>query len=127
MGSKAVSQGYPRITSSFPRFVIRKRRVFVYVPVHTCRLVKWVIAPSWLCVPSTFQICMGFSTGRYPILSLWSTFLDIKLSVAPESIRTSLSAIACADSNKTGIHMDRYLLLYTLIRKALAQAAGFRR
>ncbi len=70
---------------------------------------------------------MGVSTGRYPILSQWSKFLEMKLSVAPESMRTSLSAVACADSNKTGIRMDRYLLLYTLIRSAFAQAAGFRR
>src|SRR6266702_4463718 len=127
MGSKAVSQGYPRITSSLPRFVIRKRRVFVSVPVRTCKSVKCLIAPSWLWVPSTFHILIGVSTGRYPIRSRWSRFFEMKLSVAPESTRTSLSAVACADSNRTGIRIDRYLLLYTLIRNALAQAAGFRR
>ncbi len=50
----------------------------------------------------------------------------MKLSVAPESMRTSHSAIACVDSNRTDIHIDLYLLLYTLIRSALAQAVGFR-
>ncbi len=59
-------------------------------------------------------------------LELWSKFFEMKLSVAPKLTRTSLSAIACADSNKTGIHMDQYLLLYMLIRNALAQAARFR-
>src|SRR6266702_2844245 len=83
------------------------------------------MVPSWLWVPSTFQIFMGVSTGRYPILSRWRRFLDMKLSVAPESTRTSRSAIACADSNRTGIHIDRYLLLYMLIRNAFTQAARF--
>ncbi len=69
---------------------------------------------------------MGVSTGRYAIFNQWSRFLEMKLLVAPELIRTSCSAIVCADSNKTGIRMDRYLLLYMLICSALAQAAGFR-
>ncbi len=64
--------------------------------------------------------------GSVAILSQWSKFLHMKLSVAPESIRTSLSAVACAVSNNTGIRMDLYLLLYMLIRSALAQAVGFR-
>jgi len=50
----------------------------------------------------------------------------MKLSVASELTRISLSAVACAVSNKTGIRMDLYLLLYTLIRSALAQAVEFR-
>ena len=50
----------------------------------------------------------------------------MKLSVAPESANTSLSADACADLNSTGIRIDRYLLLYTLIFNALAPAADFR-
>ncbi len=126
MGSNAVSQGYPRITLSFPKLVMRNRRVFVSVPMCTCKSVKWLMVPSWLCVLPTFQILIGVSTRRYPILSLWSRFLEIKLSVAPKLTRTSLSAVACADSNKTGIHMDQYLLLYMLIHSALAQAARFR-
>src|SRR6266702_27910 len=125
-GSNAMSQGYPRITSSFPRFVSRNRRTLVSAPVRTCRSVKWVIFPSWLCVPSTFQILRGTPSGSDVILSRWSRFLHMKLSVAPESMRTSLSAVACADSNNTGIRMDLYLLLYTLIRSAVAQAVGFR-
>ncbi len=50
----------------------------------------------------------------------------MKLSVAPESANTSHSAVVCVDLNSTGIHIDRYLLLYTLIFNALAPAAGFR-
>jgi len=48
------------------------------------------------------------------------------LLVAPESMRTSCSAIACVDSNRTDIRIDLYLLLYMLIRSALAQAVGFK-
>ncbi len=50
----------------------------------------------------------------------------MKLSVAPESANTSLSADVCADLNSTGIRIDRYLLLYTLIFNALAPATDFR-
>ena len=50
----------------------------------------------------------------------------MKLSVAPESANTSLSADACADLNSTGIRIDQYLLLYMLIFNALAPAADFR-
>ena len=81
---------------------------------------------SWLSVPSTFQILIGFGTGRQDIRNLLSSCEFIKLSVAPESINTSLSAVVCVDLNSTGILMDRYLLLYTLIFNALAPAADFR-
>ncbi len=37
-----------------------------------------------------------------------------------------LSADACVDLNSTGIRIDRYLLLYTLIFSALAPAVDFR-
>ena len=50
----------------------------------------------------------------------------MKLSVAPESANTFLLADACEDLNSTGIHIDRYLLLYMLIFSALAPAADFR-
>ncbi len=50
----------------------------------------------------------------------------MKLSVAPELANTSLSADVCADLNSTGMHIDRYLLLYMLIFNALAPAADFR-
>ena len=69
---------------------------------------------------------IGLVTGSVEILSQFIRFLLIKLSVAPESTSTCLSAVACADSNKTGIRMDWYLLWYTLIFIALAQAAGFK-
>ena len=60
------------------------------------------------------------------IQSRLSKFLHMKLSVALELTRTSLSAIACVDSNNTDICMDLYLLLYMLICSALAQAVGFK-
>src|ERR1700754_300627 len=69
---------------------------------------------------------MGCETSRVEIWSRLSREEQMKFSVAPESIRTCRSAIACADLNKTGIRMDRYLLWYTLRFKALAQAAGFK-
>ena len=50
----------------------------------------------------------------------------MKLSVAPEPMRTSHSAIACADWKSTDIHIDQNLLLYMLTFKALAQAARFK-
>ena len=64
--------------------------------------------------------------GREEIHNLLSNWELIKLSVAPELINTSRSAVACVDLNSTGIHIDWYLLLYTLIFNALAPAAGIR-
>ena len=64
---------------------------------------------------------------RVEIWSHLSRVEHMKLSVAPESIRTCRSAVACADLNNTGILIDRYLLWYTLRLSALAQAAGFKR
>src|ERR1700754_2978764 len=69
---------------------------------------------------------MGCETSRVEIWSRLSREEQMKFSVAPESIRTCRSAVACADLNRTGIRMDRYLLWYTLRFKALAQAAGFK-
>ncbi len=50
----------------------------------------------------------------------------MKLSVALELANTSCLAVVCADLNSTGIHIDQYLLLYTLIFNALAPATGIR-
>ncbi len=50
----------------------------------------------------------------------------MKLLVAPESANTSHSVVACVVLNRTGIHIDQYLLLYTLIFNALAPAVDFR-
>ncbi len=82
--------------------------------------------PSWLRVPSTFHILMGFSTGRYEIRSHLSSWELMKLLVALESANTSRLAVVCVDLNSTGIHMDQYLLLYMLIFNALAPAMGVR-
>ncbi len=73
-----------------------------------------------------FHILMGFSTGRYEIQSHLSSWELMKLLVALEWANTSCLAVACADLNNTGIHIDQYLLLYMLIFNALAPAAGIR-
>src|ERR1700754_3718227 len=70
---------------------------------------------------------MGCETSRVEIWSRLSREEQMKFSVAPESIGTCRSAVVCADLNRTGIRIDRYLLWYTLRFKALAQAAGFKR
>ena len=54
-----------------------------------------------------FQMRIGSLTGRVDILSHLSSCGEMKLSVAPESIRTSHSAIACADWKSTDIHRDQ--------------------
>ncbi len=84
------------------------------------------MAPSWLWVPLMFHILMGFWMGIQEICSLLSNCWQMKLLVAPELANTSHSAVACADLNRTGICIDWYLLLYTLIFNALAPAAGLR-
>jgi hypothetical protein len=49
----------------------------------------------------------------------------MKLSVAPESTRTCLSAFECVLCKRVGIHNDLYLQVDTLlIPKMRAQAAG---
>jgi hypothetical protein len=52
-------------------------------------------------------------------------FSLLKLSVAPESTRTCLSAVVCDVSKRVGIHSDLYLQAKTLlIPKVCAQAVG---
>ncbi len=73
-----------------------------------------------------FHMLIGLSIGRQEICSRLSSWELIKLSVAPELANTSLPTVVCADLNSTGIHIDQYLLLYTLIFSALALAMGVR-
>ena len=50
----------------------------------------------------------------------------MKLSIAPESTKMFLSAVACKVLNKTGTFRERYLVIYTDLQPiALAQAMGF--
>ena len=50
----------------------------------------------------------------------------MKLSVAPESTKMFLLAMACKVLNETGTFIERYLVMYTDLQLiALAQAMGF--
>jgi hypothetical protein len=50
----------------------------------------------------------------------------IKLSVAPESTKMFLSAMACNVQKETGTFIDRYLIIYTELQpNAHTQAVGF--
>ena len=49
----------------------------------------------------------------------------MKLSVAPESTKIVLSAVACKVQKETGTFIERYLVMYTVLQPiALAQAEG---
>ena len=130
-GSKVVSQGYPRMRSSFPRPVTRNRIVSSLFPVRTERSTYWVNIPAWLLVPSIFQIFRGRSRSRVPSPSLVMSRGSMKLSVAPESTRIRLSVIARDVRKETGIFILRRRVLYTdlqhISRRALPQTVGFER
>ena len=52
----------------------------------------------------------------------------MKLSVAPESTKMVLSAVACKVQKETGTFIERYLVIYTDLQLiALAQAEGLER
>src|SRR6201996_7162179 len=112
-GSKVVSQGYPRIKSSFPKLVTRNLIVSSFVPVRTERSTYLVNIPAWLLVPSIFQIFRGRSRSLVPSPSRVMNRGSIKLSVAPESIRIFLSVIAREVRKETGIFILRRRVLYT--------------
>ena len=128
LGSKFASQGYPRIRSSFPRSVIRNLILACFCPVWMLRSTYFVIIPALLLVPSIFQIFRARSSGWVPSLSLRISLGSMKLSVAPESTRIFLSALAYAVRNETGIFILRYRVIYTVlhlsVRMALPQAVG---
>ena len=127
-GSKVESQGYPRIKSSPPRSVTRNFIISCLLPVRTSKSTQWVSAPALLVVPSIFQIFRGFSKGWLPRPSRLSIFGWMKLSVAPESTKIVLSAMACKVRKETGTFIERYLVMYTDLQPiALAQAEGLER
>ena len=95
LGSKVESQGYPKMRSSPPKSVTRNFITSCLSPVQTSRSTQCVSAPALLVVPSIFHIFRGLSRGWLPRPSCWSSFGWIKLSVAPESTRIVLSAVAC--------------------------------
>ena len=52
----------------------------------------------------------------------------MKLSVAPESTKIVLSAVACKVRKEMGTFIERYLVIYTDLQPiALAQAEGLER
>ena len=105
-GSKVESQGYPRMRSSPPRSVTRNLITSCRVPVQTSKSTQCVSAPALLVVPSIFQIFRGLSRTWLPRPSIFRSFGWMKLSVAPESTKMCLSAMACKVLNETG-HFHR--------------------
>src|ERR1700735_3402498 len=83
------------------------------------------MVPALLCVPSIFQMVWGLLNRSLPIFILLRILELIKLSVAPESTRTCLSAVECEVCKRVGIHRDLYLQTKTLLQfNARAQADG---
>ena len=87
-----------------------------------------VSAPALLIVPSIFHIFHGLSRSWLPRPSHLSSFGWIKSSVAPESTKIVLLAVACEVWKETGTFIEWYLVIYTDLQPiALAQAVGFKR
>ena len=128
LGSKVESQGYPRIRSSPPRSVTRNFITSCLLPVRTSKSTQCVSAPALFVVPSMFHIFRSLSRGLLPRFNRRSSFGWIKLSVAPESTKIVLSAVACKVQKETGTFIERYLVIYTDLQPiALAQAEGLER
>ena len=127
-GSNVASQGYPKIRSSCPRSMIRNLILFCFSPVCTLRSTYSVILPALLLVPSMFHIFLDRSSFWVPRASLLISQGCIKLSVALESTRICLSALAYAVWNETGIfilwYLARYTVLHLSIQMTLPQAVG---
>src|ERR1700681_3067412 len=83
------------------------------------------MVPALLCVPSMFQMVLGFGRSAFPIFIRFNSCSLMKLSVAPESTRTCLSALECELCKRVGIRSDLYLhLKIRLTPKVRAQATG---
>ena len=87
-----------------------------------------VILPALLLVPSMFQIFLERSSFWVPNANLLISQGCMKLSVAPESTKICLSALAYAVRNETGIfilqYLARYAALHLSVRMTLPQAVG---
>src|SRR6266581_1789442 len=124
LGWKAANQGYPKTNLSSPMWVTRKRISSFLGPTCTCRSTYSLIDPDLLWVPSIFQMYWGFFRGNFPIFILLRSFSLMKLSVAPESTRTSRSAFVCLKCKIVGIFNDLYLHENTFLSpKVRAMAA----
>ena len=83
------------------------------------------MAPALLCIPSTFQMVCSFLRLALPIFNLFKSLSLMKLSVAPESTRTCLSALEYKLCKRVGIHSDLYLHLKIIHNPRMhAQATG---
>jgi hypothetical protein len=83
------------------------------------------MVPALLCVPSIFQMVLGFLSCSILIFICFRSLVQMKLSVAPESTSTCLSAFECDDCKRVGIHKLLYLHAKTLLSpKVRAQAVG---
>ena len=122
-GWKAASQGYPRTISSSPRSVIRKCISCLLSPTCTSRFTHSWIVPDLLWVPLIFQMVLGFLSLNFPILSLFRSLMQMKLLVAPESMRTCLLVIKCKDFQRVGICSDLYLLTNTFFNSNFSRCA----
>ena len=128
LGSNVESQGYPRMRSSPPKSVTKNFITSSLSPVRTSKSTQCVSAPALLVVPSIFHIFRGLSKGWLPRPSRLSSFRWIKSSVAPESTKIVLLAVACKVQKETGTFIERYLVIYTDLQPiALAQAEGLER
>src|SRR6266702_2442308 len=106
LGWKAANQGYPKISSSSPMWVTRKRISSFLVPSCTCRSTYSLIDPALLLVSSIFQMYRVFFWGIFSLLGSSSL---MKLSVAPESTSTSRLAFVCLECKIVGRFNDLYL------------------
>ena len=113
--------------SSPPRSITRNLMTSCHVPVQTSKSMQCVIAPALLVVPPMFHILCGLSRSWLPRPNCLRSFGWIKLSIAPESTKMFLSAVACNVWNETGTFREWYLVIYTDLQPiAPAQAVGFK-
>ena len=121
-GWNTANQGYPRMISSSPRSVTKNHISSTLGSHQTWRLMKLVMAPALLCIPSIFQMVLGFGSFRLPIFMNFRTLVLIKLSVAPESTSTSFPVFRCEDCNRVGIFKLLCLHVNTLFIPKIVRA-----
>src|SRR6202012_317961 len=91
-GSNAACQGYPRTSLSSPRFVMRNLMFFWCSPVCMGRSIYIWIVPALFWVLLIFHTIWGLSNFLVLIFICFRSLGLMKLSVAPESTKTCLSA-----------------------------------
>jgi hypothetical protein len=92
-GSKVASHGYPRSTSSCPMSVTRNHISLFFPLVCIFKSRKCVIIPDLFVVLSMLNIFLGFGSSCNPNPILFANTGCMKLSVAPKSTNTFLSAM----------------------------------